>query len=207
MKIILYTVIFGVYDKFPDHALLPEIEYSCIAANDTEYNRIDASRYYKMMPHLIPGFKDYDISIYADGNFSISDPVKLLSLCKSLHEGPKSAIFFRHPDRQTPRQELIEVVRRGIVPPTEGIIAEKRMADHGFYGNEYNLTENGFMIRKHNDPDLIKCEEFWWNEFMTGPRRDQISFQYSMYRTGYSNYQLLTCQEKLSMVKIKRHGE
>ena len=89
----------------------------------------------------------------------------------------------------------------------DGVKADFKMASNGFFGNDCNLTENGFMIRKHNDPDLIKCEEFWWNEFMSGPRRDQISFQYAMFKAGYSNYRLLPCSEKLSMVKIKRHGE
>jgi hypothetical protein len=207
MRIVLYTCVFGLYDKLPSHWLIPDIEFTCLSANDTAYNRIEASRYYKMMPHLIQGFKDYDTSIYADGNFMVTDPEKLRWLCETLWDAPESAIFFRHPDRQTPNQELREVIRRGIVSEIEGNAAEKKMFDNGFDGKQPNLTENGFMIRKHNDPDLQKCELFWWNEFMHGPRRDQISFQYAMFKTGYTNYRLMTCAEKLSMVKIKRHGE
>ena len=206
-RIVLYTCIFGLYDKLPEHWLIPGIEYVCLAANDTEYNRIDASRYYKMMPHKIQGFEDFEISVYADGNFMVKDPERLLSLCNWLLEAPESAILFRHPDRYTPNQELKEVVRRGIVSPDAGLMAENKMLKNGFSGNGHDLTENGFMIRKHWDNDLIRCEEFWWNEFMAGPKRDQISFQYSMFMTGYKNYRLMTCADKLEMVKIKRHGE
>jgi hypothetical protein len=207
MRIVLYTCVFGLYDKLPSHWLIPEIEFTCLSANDTDYNRQEASRFYKMLPHKIEGFNNYDISIYADGNFTVTDPERLLSLCETLYSLPQSAIFFRHPDRQTPNQELKEVVRRGIVSEIEGNIAEKRMFDNGFDGKQRNLTENGFMIRKHNDPELKKCEEYWWYEYMNGPRRDQISLQYAMFKTHYENFLLYTCAEKLSMVKIKRHGE
>lgn len=207
MRIVLYTCVFGLYDKIPEHRLLPDIELVTLMINDTELNKQEASRYYKMLPHLIPGFNDYDVSIYADGNFEVIDPVKLQNLCETLYNLPQSSIFFRHPDRQTPNQELKEVVRRGLVSEIEGSAAEKRMFDNGFDGKQRTLTENGFMIRKHHDPELQKAELFWWCEYMHGPRRDQISLQYAMFKTGYENYLLYPCAEKLSMVKIKRHGE
>lgn len=175
--------------------------------NDTMYDRVMANRYYKMNPHEIEGIREYDISVYADGSFSLVNPEALLGLCKGLYESPESAIFFRHPDRQTPNKELKEVVRRGIISPEDGAVAEKRMFDNGFDGNENTLTENGFMIRKHNNRELIKCMEYWWKEFRNGPKRDQISLQYSMFKTGYSNYKLMTCQDKLKIVKFRRHGE
>jgi hypothetical protein len=207
MRVILYTVNIGGYDKPADHVLIPEIEFQSISVNDTAFNRLDASRRYKMLPHLIPGFDKYDISVYCDGNFTLKNPDLLAWYCGQLYMVADSAVLFLHPDRKNPLEELDEVVRRGMVSHKESEEIKKLWEIYGFNPKSCDLTENGCMIRKHNNKHLIEVEECWWNQWDLGRKRDQVTLQFSMFRRKYKAFRMLSCSTKLEMFSIKRHGE
>jgi hypothetical protein len=49
----------------------------------------------------------------------------------------------------------------------------------------YGLTENNVLIRRHNDPTIIKLMEDWWRELLAQSRRDQLSFPYVAWRNNF----------------------
>ena len=45
------------------------------------------------------------------------------------------------------------------------------------------------LLRRHNEKDCIKAMEQWWEEIKYGSKRDQLSFNYSLWKTNMSfNY-------------------
>ena len=60
----------------------------------------------------------------------------------------------------------------------------KRYRQDGFPAH-WGLFETGVLVRKHNDPRCISLMETWWNEFYHGPRRDQLSLTYAMWKLGF----------------------
>lgn len=110
MRIILYTCLFGGYDRLPNHILVPTIEYIPITSSDLALPPIDLSRYYKILPHK--SFPEYDISVYSDSNMELVDPNGLLNLCEQLIKSEATSIFFKHPVRTTCHQEVLECIRQ-----------------------------------------------------------------------------------------------
>ena len=53
----------------------------------------------------------------------------------------------------------------------------EHLKEEGFPEN-YGLYENNLMLRKHNDPSVIKISELWWREYETYSNRDQFSLSY-----------------------------
>lgn len=203
MKVILYSSNINNYETESSHLLTSDIDFKVFKDPVASFDPIRSSRYYKILPHLF--FKEYDISICVDGSMTLMYPDKLLELCIELENSNFSAILFRHPRRTTVHQEILECgrQRRDSLP----VMLEQynRYRKEGF-PDTLHITENNVLIRKHNDLDLIKCEETWWNEFQTGSVRDQISFQYSMWKTGYTNYTMRHQHIKEHIFKWRRHG-
>ena len=57
----------------------------------------------------------------------------------------------------------------------------KRYVDDGYPLNN-GLIVSGVVLRKHNEGDIIKCMERWWEELKYGSKRDQLSFNYSAWK-------------------------
>ena len=53
--------------------------------------------------------------------------------------------------------------------------------------NNTGLVDNSLIIRKHNEKDCILLMEKWWNEIKIYSYRDQLSFNYIMWKTGIKN--------------------
>ena len=58
-----------------------------------------------------------------------------------------------------------------------GIIAAAHLAGPG---NVKKYLRSG---GKHNQKDVIKAMEMWWDEIENGSRRDQLSFNYAAWKT------------------------
>ena len=46
------------------------------------------------------------------------------------------------------------------------------------------LIVSGVLLRKNNEKDVIKCMNQWWEELKYGSKRDQLSFNYSAWKTA-----------------------
>ena len=58
----------------------------------------------------------------------------------------------------------------------------KKYAGEG-YPPKNGLIVSGVMMRRHNEDDVKKTMEKWWEELKYGSKRDQLSFDYSVYKT------------------------
>ena len=49
------------------------------------------------------------------------------------------------------------------------------------------LVDNSLIIRKHNEKKNIFLMEEWWKEIKNYSHRDQLSFNYAMWKTRIKN--------------------
>jgi len=196
--ITLYTVNTNEYEKnssehfFGKHTL--DIEYVSITSDKYP------DRFYKMLPSLQ---KFEAISVYCDANMTLEKPDELIRLCHNLANSQSAAIFFKHPDRTTARQEIVECIARGLLLP-KALNQYNSWRREGFPDN-IQLMENNVIIRKTYDPELIKCEEEWFKQYEKGMTRDQPSLPYAMWKTGFQNFILMEQQVKETIFKWSPH--
>ena len=50
------------------------------------------------------------------------------------------------------------------------------------FPKDYGLLQSNILIRKHNNEDCIKLMEDWFNEVKNGSHRDQLSFNYALWK-------------------------
>ena len=60
----------------------------------------------------------------------------------------------------------------------------KRYVKEGF-PRFFGLTENGILVREHNNEDCIRIMDTWWDEVLNYSRRDQLSFMYAIWKNGF----------------------
>lgn len=181
MNIVTYTVIVGDYDKlrptkFPSVCLTDG--YSRQTAGWTlrgidrahEHPR-RASRHPKMRPELY--FPDTDYSIYMDGNIDLLvPPDELLSNLKMKHD----MALFKHPQRGCLYHEAKACLKRH--KGSEHLIRQQiaRYDSQGF-PRGFGLTACWVIVRKHTDA-TADFGRIWWDEYLKGASRDQLSFDY-----------------------------
>lgn len=153
---------------------------------ETELENILLSRKVKMLPHLYLDPK-YDMSIYLDADMLITGDLTKLTNVLTVDT---TMAAFRHSYCHSVREEIDDLIEKGVVDKD---MAEKqwlRYVEWGFKDN-LGITENGILIRRHNDPQVIRLMQLWWSEFQNGCLRDQISLMPCLYRLGFEKFIML----------------
>jgi hypothetical protein len=134
------------------------------------------ARHHKLLPHLY--LPEYEFHIWMDGCVCMLCPV-----AKLIEElGDNDILTFTHPDRKTLADEAIECIQKKRDNPQ--IIADHlgRIVSDGFPDN-IGLAETRVLIRKNNK-EVRKFNREWFYQLATGSLRDQMSFNYVVWKTG-----------------------
>ena len=194
----LYTCCFGSYTGLKEVACrFDGCDYICFTDNPDLISKtwevrvvecdvsspISASRHPKILPHLY--MPEYSATLYVDANISVRVDPSLLA-DKYLDKAP----FWvpKHPERKCLFAEAVEcaVLRRG----TKNALREE-VARYALAGTpkDFGLSENGVLLRAHNDDEVIKIMELWWLLFSKGSLRDQISLPVAIWKSSkHFNY-------------------
>jgi len=189
-KIAIYTCITGGYDELRQPATpAPEgfdfIQFVPLGTKTTDLNGVwkvrefpefytDAtilSRFPKLCPHTL--LKDYEYSLWVDGNVRIADP-RVYDICLDLMEKGVQYAGIKHPKRDCPYDECERVLKdeRDNVWHLLRVVYflhKKGLPHHS------GLMENNVIFRKHNDPSVIEFDSIWMERFVRySPRRDQL---------------------------------
>lgn len=198
-KIAIYTCIIGGYDELQQPVVTAEgFDFICfVGPGEKTAGRIgvweirefdvhgitDAqlqSRYPKMHPHeLLP---EYEASVWIDGNIRIADG----TIYKAARIKFASGVRYSgvgHPSRDCTYGEArkcrdmkyisnLDLLRIWIVLFVKGL------------PRHAGLMENNLIFRRHNDPDIIAMDGFWWGRVLHFCRRDQLSLMLSLRRFG-----------------------
>lgn len=199
LKKVVFSVLIGEYDLISQFNLQKDFDFYLFTDDQSgKYNhtnwtilpipeevqelnvsRVKKQRFIKLHPHLY--FKDYDLSIYIDANFKIIDDlnnflIRILS--------PNYSIYtFEHPDRNTIFNETFEVVSLQKEKESIANAIRERYRKENF-PDKNGLIESCLIIRKHNEKDSIYMMNKWYDEIKNYSHRDQLSFNYIMWKTG-----------------------
>lgn len=198
-RIVVYTVIFGKYDKVSqpqytdsktDYYIVTDMDLpdggiwkKCNPRLYTELSGLsqqEKSRFFKMHPELL--FKDYDYSIYIDGNITIRQD--LTPIIAAMENKGKIFCLHRHSARDCIYEEGKAVYALGRAGFREVSRQLSRYRKEGM-PRHFGLFENNVIARKHNEKACIKIMDTWWNEYHNGCKRDQLSFMYALWKNGY----------------------
>ena len=80
-------------------------------------------------------------------------------------------------------------------------IRERYNAEH--FEDNYGLGEFSFIIRRHNKKDCINIMEKWWNEIINYSHRDQLSFNYILWK----EHQMVKYMQKYLLLIIAEKGQ
>ena len=202
LKKVVYTALLGKYDKLRsiikengyDYYLLTDqflenqsnLNWTILNIEDQikylNINVFKRQRFFKTHPHLF--FKEYDLSIYIDSTFEIKGHLDefLLRILT-----PKLSIYvFEHPDRNTIINELYVVMALHKENNITLFSVENKYNLENFPDNN-GLAECCLIVRKHNDLNCINFMNNWFNEIQHNSHRDQLSFNYILWKLGNEN--------------------
>ena len=206
MPTIIYTVITGNHDTIKQPLVVEVgVEYYLFTNNpeiiDTgvwkvvqipseewqgmteRENNILLSRKVKMLPHkYLPEGTEW--SLYIDADMLIKEP--LTKLLNNLHEDTLFAAC-RHSYCQSVNEEINDLKAKAMVDTTQVENQWQRYVVWGFK-DDLGISENGLLIRSHNDARVVQLMELWWEEYQNGCLRDQVSLMPCMYRTDFMPY-------------------
>jgi hypothetical protein len=202
---VIYTSIFGSeYHLHEPEVKLDGWDYICFTDNpeyqsDTWkvklvpkiYDGARDSKKPKILPHRY--LEDYDVSVWIDGDIKIIGDVDYLvdkyltdmdyavfnhefcgitvtgnlNVRKCIYEEAKFIKWLgdNHPRKHY--KDNLDVINKQV----------QRYKDEG-YPVDNGQARNTIILRRHDNPFIIKTMEDWWTEVKYGSKRDQLSFPY-----------------------------
>lgn len=212
MKIVVYTCITGGYDNLMTPKVKTEgVDYICFTDDDKMKNdiwqirpmpedvkglsNVKQQRMVKILPHKY--LPEYDVSIWVDGAVDVKGDIK--EFLESIKYNEDGKVFIpKHPVRDCIYKEA-EVVKKIGKDRTE--MPDKQMKKYKEEGfpQKYGLVQSNIMIRWHNDEECKKLMECWAGEVRELSHRDQLSFNYAVWKTKASCFRAIdkkTCDSK-----------
>lgn len=194
---VIYTCISGDYDDVRepvyisercDHYLISEkkpdketvFQWIDIADVVPAYitDDIYRNRYCKMNASKL--FPQYRYSIYVDGNVTITgDIARSIPFLK--RTGIAVTAMY---EKDTVYMQALRCMLQGMDRPERWQEQMKRYWIQGF-PDDIRVYLCNILVRRHNDPVCVRLMEEWWEEFRRSVRRDQISFPYVLWKSGY----------------------
>ena len=209
-RIVVYTCITGGYDSLSAPKKTPGVDYICFTDNENmvangwelrpmpddvkDLSPIKQQRMVKVLAHKY--LPDYDISIWVDGSVDVKDDVKEF-LNGMIYTG-YSIFIPTHPSRDCIYKECVAV--KAIKKDTSDL-PDKQMKKYKAegYPEKNGLVQSNIMVRWHNNEDCIEVMEAWAKEIREFSHRDQLSFNYALWKTKATCFKAIdkrTCNSK-----------
>ena len=200
-KRVVYTCVTGGYEDIIDPSFVQsDFDYVCFTDQTNTNSKVwsirpipdslkDLSpvkqqRIIKICPHLF--LLQYTSSIYVDGSIDITGNLNdfLSKYCNS----DKSVYIRRHPTRNCIYEEAVACINLK-KDATSNIESQMNRYISENYPPQNGLVESGVIYRHHNDLYCIRLMELWKNEVINGSHRDQLSFNYCLWKVGDDGFQ------------------
>lgn len=223
-KVVVYTCITGGYDNILEPTNVTSgVDYICFTDNLSmksktwkmrpipdellKYSKVKQQRGVKILAHKY--LKDYDISVWVDGAVIVRGNIN--DYLKTLDFKQYSVFVPEHPSRKCIYAEKEACVKLKKIKGDEIELTNRQMERYkkeGFPTN-FGLVQTNVMIRRHNDPYSVDLMEKWWSELKDYCHRDQLSFNYAVWKIGDRGFKYLgktTCNSKF-FNWIKKHNK
>lgn len=192
-KIVIYTAVFGNDKNF--NALtsyFPGFDFICFTDKKIESSKwkikqvkSDLSseilnRKYKILAHKY--LKEYDVSLYIDGNIKILKNPK-----KFIYKALKTSNFIvsKHFLRKCVYDEAFALLKSSRF---NSYLIFKQIFQYAIEGmpENYGLSENSILIRNHNKIEVMNIMNKWWKEIVSYSHRDQLSLPYVCCKNSFN---------------------
>jgi len=192
-QLAVYTVIINQYDQLlpPVYSSLKEnIDFFCITDDEElqsdfyQIIRIERkftdptieNRYYKINSH--PVLESYKYTMYLDGSVQVISS-ELLGIIKNMKKN--TLALFRHPKRTGIYQEGEAVIRSNKEKPVPVIRHLLKLKKQGYPKNN-GMAVATIILRNNQSTEVKQFNSAWWQAFLSGPKRDQLSFNYVLWK-------------------------
>lgn len=211
-KKVIYTCITNRYDNLFVHTYINnDWDYICYTDDKylidaqvygnwiikpLQFNELDNTRnnrWHKMHPHII--LKEYDHSIYIDGNIDIKTSYLFECVDKMINDGQTLSIP-PHFERNCLYDEA-KVLIENRIDDVNIINSQIRKYENEGFPKKNGLSENSLIYRFHNDDKIISMMEDWWDILKNYSKRDQLGLFYVLWKYNYEMQYLLDTAIKL----------
>ncbi len=216
-KKVVYTVIIGDYDDLKEPEIIsPGFDYICFTDRDDLHSstwkiRKVQCRKYSTSKQCAGSFivypfdhlKEYELSVLVIGNITIR--CDLNDFIGAVLPPGKSIALMRHPERDCIYQAAETVIRLRKDDPEVVRKQMSRYRKEGFPEN-FGLQASGIMVRRHSDEQLLEHCRLWKKEIDKGSQRDQLSFQYILWKYRLIDPVYFPWEVTGKEFKIQRHN-
>lgn len=217
--IIIYTCIFGLYDRELAQAVdYPRLKFVCFtdtpdkirapgwemrpfaspsALTDGHY----INRYHKFFPHRL--FPEHRWSIYVDGNIRFDG--EWTSLAESLSASGQPVGAFWHRSGHTLDTE-IDACREHRFGARDFAVVESQVAAYKAAGVDFAqaIPTCNLLVRDHAAAGLDVAMSLWWAQIFEFTKRDQVSFLYAL-QTARAGWHALDAEVDTNLVRTVWH--
>ena len=193
-KLCVYTVLIGEYEQLNEQPISSQssVDFICFSDNknltsktwDIRYvapifpiDSVRSSRLVKICPHRF--LREYDISLYIDNSIILKKTPE--EIYHNLMADEKiEMVSLKHSFRETVLDEFIAVIQLQF--DNLNTILEQLNAYSLVYPDVLNEKpfSNGFILRRHNNHQVIQVMEEWVAHVFRYSRRDQLSLNYCL---------------------------
>ena len=195
---VIYTCITNGYDALDEHPYICKgFDYVCFTDNPSLESKIwqirpmpietenipsnKKQRFVKINPHIV--LPEYETSVWVDGNIHVNGDInELLS--------NESIIIPQHPKRERIYEEM-EACLHFKKDSMENMLPQITRYKKENFPPKYGMVQSNIIIRKHNNDDCKRLMNLWWEELSKGSHRDQLSFNYCLWRNEDIKIKLL----------------
>lgn len=220
-KIVVYTCITGGYDKLTPPKKTEGVDYVCFTDNlempsegwvlkpmpedIKDLSKVKQQRMVKVLPHKY--LPEYDISIWVDGSVDVKNNVKEF-ISTFIYDG-HSIFIPKHPSRNCIYKECgaVKAIRKDTTDLPDKQM--KKYKEEGYPENN-GLVQSNIMVRWHNNEDCKQVMEIWAEEIRNLSHRDQLSFNYALWKAKTDCFKYLdkkTCNSKYFFWNTRHVGK
>lgn len=200
-KKVIYTCITNRYDNLFVHTYINnDWDYICFTDDKflidaqvygnwiikpLEFDELDNTRngrWHKMHPHII--LKEYDHSIYIDGNIDVKTSYLFECVDKVINDGQTLSIP-PHFERNCLYEEA-KIVSDLKMDDIDIINSQIEIYKNKGFPKNYGFSETSIIYRKHNEQQIIDIMEDWWSFIKNYSKRDQLSLHYLFWKHKYN---------------------
>ncbi len=210
---VIYTALIGGYDNIHQPTIVHEDFDYILFSNSIKENKIGVweikridyfnidntriARWVKTHPELI--VKDYLFSVWLDANIQIQT-IDFYNRALELYAQGILISSMWHNERDCIYDEAAAVAYYGLESETIILDWEHKLLKEK-YPQHQGLFETNVVFRCHNSQIVKKIDSIWWSCIDNYSRRDQLSFNYVLWKIG------IQCPYYLPLGKNTRNSD
>lgn len=203
MRKVIFTAIVGQYDEITQPQLVVEDYEYVIFSNDISEDRLGiwqvrkipyrnddptrVARWVKTHPHIL--FPDYQYSVWIDGNVKIIDK-KAYDIFNDLYNKGVIVSSFAHSRKNCAYKECLGIMLSGKDTLQTMMPEVLHLKEEGYPVNN-GLCETNCVFMRLDSPKVHDFCETWWGMIEQYSKRDQLSFNYALWKNRIPTHYLL----------------